>query len=146
MLICLFHVLCTVHIILKVYCTYSHISALLSVGEIMHIQSKRAIELLLLSRDTTHQPQGARIDAWERSNSVEGRVLNPLSYLENGIYLAGRESRSSAILPRSSIGESVSTKHLIRRVEYKYIRPWRKTCIFWSTLIGPTIIFCIVIM
>ena len=33
----------------------------------------KGIELLLLSRDTTCQPQGARIDAGERSNSVKGQ-------------------------------------------------------------------------
>ena len=51
----------------------------------------KGIEPLLLSRDTTCQPRGARIDVGEMRNSIEGRVLNPLSYLENDIYLAGRE-------------------------------------------------------
>ena len=62
---------------------------------------QKGIELLLLSIDTTRQPRGAQIDAGERSNSVEGRVLNPLSYLEiasQTAFILGRESRLSAIL------------------------------------------------
>ena len=39
----------------------------------------------------------ARIDAGERKNSVEGTVLNPISYLESGLYFASRESRSLVI-------------------------------------------------
>ena len=37
----------------------------------------KGIEPLLLSRDTTCQPRGARIDVGEMRNSIEGRVLNP---------------------------------------------------------------------
>ena len=61
------------------------------------VQGDKGIESLFLSRGTNRQPWGARINAGERSNSVEGTVLNPLSYIENDVYLAGRESRSMAI-------------------------------------------------
>ena len=92
---------------------------------------------------------GARIDAGERRNSVEGKVLNPLSYIEiasrKAFILPAEKADLRRSLPWSFMGESVSTKHLIRRVKWKYIRPWRMSCIFISTLVGPTIITCIVI-
>ena len=61
------------------------------------VQGDKGIEPLLLNRDTISWLRVARTSAGDRSNSVEGRVLNTLSYLENNIYLAGRKSRSSAI-------------------------------------------------
>ena len=41
---------------------------------------------------------------------------------------------------------SVLTKYLIRRVEWKYIRLRQLSCVFRSTLVGSTLIVCIVIM
>jgi len=47
----------------------------------------KGIEPLLLSRNTTHQLQGARIDAGERIKSVEEKVLNP-SFLSRERHLS----------------------------------------------------------
>ena len=82
-----------------------------------------------------HGVQGSMLEKGvtvKRDKGIEPSFLSKDSKL-NGSYLAVRESISSRSQPRSSIGELVSLKHLIRRVEWEYIRP-KQCCVYLDQL------------